>query len=200
MLLLVVAVAVYSQWLKHGTDKVVRVSYELSRRESPPTIEDLWHRFGTELRQSAACTTSGCGYEVVLSNRILSTLRLAPYTVLRSSFWVRDNVLEENVLELWTVSSHRGMVLAYVDAKYCKECDYFDVVPCAGATASVRSGSVMIGSRSRLADKQTAFGFNTECFNSLRGCASVAELLPTTWHTTTEGALQCTSSDQQAMT
>lgn len=118
---------------------------------------------------------------VRLSNRMLSKLRLAPYAVFRSSFWVRDNVLEENVLELWTVSRHGGMVLAYVDAKYCKECDYFNVVPCAGAAASVRSGLVMIGSRSRLVDKQTAFGFNTGCFNSLRGCASVAELLPTTW-------------------
>ena len=166
VLLLVVAVAAYSHWLKRSADKVVRVSYELSQRESTPTIEDPRHRFGTELRQSAACTTSGCGYEVILSNGILSKLRLVPYTVLRSSFWVRDNVLEENVLELWTVRRHKGMVLAYVDAKYCKECDSFDVVPCTGASASLRSGSVMIGLRSRLADKQTAFGFNTECFNS----------------------------------
>ena len=80
---------------------------------------------------------------------------------------MRDNVLEENALELWAVRRQGGMVLAYFDAKYCKECDYFDVVPCIGATASVRSGSVMIGSRPRSVDKQTAFGFNTECFNSL---------------------------------
>jgi hypothetical protein len=197
LLLLVFAVVIYSNWLNRSTHKVVRISYELSQREIPPTIEDLRHRFGTQLRQSAACTASGCGYEVKLSNRLLSELHLAPYTVLRSSFWIRDNVLGENVLELWTVSRRGGVVLAYVDAKYCKECSDFDVVPCGVATASVRSGSVMIGSRSRLVDKQAAFAFNADCLSSLRGCASVAELLPTIWHTTSEGALQCTSSDQQ---
>ena len=192
-----VALVIYSKRLKHSAEKVVRVSYELSQRESPPTLEDLRQRLGTQLRQSAACTDSGCEYEVRLSNRLLSKLRLAPYTALRSSFWVRDNVLEENVLEEWTVS-RRGGVVAYVDAKYCEECNDFGIVPCVGATASVRSGSVRIGSRSRFVDKQTAFGFNTECFSGLRGCASVAELLPTIWGTTSEGTIQCTSSDQHS--
>jgi hypothetical protein len=194
---LVAALLIYSKKLKHSAEEVVRVSYELSQRESPPTLEDLRQRLGTQLRQSATCTDSGCGYEVTLSNRLLSKLRLAPYTALRSSFWVRDNVLEENVLEVWTVSRRGGMV-AYVDAKYCEECNDFDIVPCAGATASVRSGSVSIGSRSRSVDKKTAFGFNTECLSSLRGCASVAELLPTIWGTTSEGTFQCTSSDLQS--
>jgi hypothetical protein len=62
-----VAVVAYSRWLKRNTDKVVRASYEFSQLESPPTIEDLRNRFGTELKQSAACSTSGCGYEVVES-------------------------------------------------------------------------------------------------------------------------------------
>ena len=177
-LFLVAALLIYSKQLKHSAEEVVRVSYELSQRESPPTLEDLRQRLGTQLRQSATCTDSGCGSEVTLSNRLLSKLRLAPFTALRSSFWVRDNVLEESVLEVWTVSRRGGMV-AYVDAKYCEECNDFDIVPYVGATASVRSGSVSIGSRSRSVDKKTAFGFNTECLSSLRGCASVAELLPT---------------------
>jgi hypothetical protein len=196
-LFLVVTFRFYSKKLKHSAEKVVRVSYELSQRESPPTLEDLRRRLGTQLTQFAPCTDSGCGYEVTLSNQLLSKLHLAPYTALKSSFWIRDNVLEENILEVWTASRRGGMV-SYVDAKYCEDCNDFEVVPCVGATASVRSGSVRIGSRSRSLDKQAAFGFNTECFNSLRGCASVAELLPTIWRTTSEGTLQCTSSDQQS--
>jgi hypothetical protein len=194
ILFLVVALFIYSKKLKHSAEKVVRVSYELSQRESSPTLEDLRQRLGTQLRQSAACTDSGCGYEVTLSNRLLFKLRLAPYTALRSSFWVRDNVLEENVVEVFTVNRRGGMVV-YVDAKYCEECNDFDIVSCVGATASVGSGSVRIGSRSRPVDKQVAFGFKTECLSSLRGCASVAELLPTIWSTTSDGTLQCASSD-----
>jgi len=195
-LLLVIALLIYSKNLKYNADKVVRVSYELSQRESPPTLQDLQQRLGNQLRQSAACTDSGCGYEVTLSNRLLSKLHLAPYIALRSSSWVRGNVLEENVVEVFTVNRHGGMV-AYVDAKYCEECNGLDIVPGVGATGSVRSGSVRIGSRSRSVDKQTAFGFNTECFDTLRGCTSVAELLPTIWRTTSTGTLQCISSDQQ---
>lgn len=194
-LFLAVALLIYSKKLKHSVQKVVRVSYELSQRESPPTLEDIRQRLGTQLKQSAACTDSGCEYEVKLSNQLLSKLRLAPYTALRSSFWVRDNVLEENVLEVFTVNERGGMV-AYVDAKYCEECNDFDIVPCEGASVSVRSGSVRIGSRSRFADKQTTFGFNAGCFNSLRGCASIAELLPTVWRTTSDGTLRCASSDR----
>ena len=197
-LLLVVALVIYSNMLKRSAEKVVRISYELSQRESPPTLEELRLRFGAQLRQPSACTPSGCGYEVRLSNSFLSELRLARPTALRSSFWVRDNVLEENVLELWTVSRAGRMVLAYADAKYCKDCGYFDVVPCEGTSTSVGTGSVTIGSRSRFVDKQTTFAFNTECFVGLRGCASVAELLPTIWHTTSAGTLQCTSPDQQS--
>ncbi len=197
-LLVVIALVIYSNRLKHRAENVVRISYELSQRESPPTLEDLKLRFGAQLRQSAACTPSGCGYEVRLSNRLLSELRLARPTALRSSFWVRDNVLEENVLELWTVSSSGRMVLAYADAKYCEDCGDFNVVPCDGTSTSVGSGSVRIGSRSRFGDKQTTFAFNTECFVRLRGCGSVAELLPTIWQTTSAGKLQCTRSDQRS--
>jgi hypothetical protein len=197
-LLLVVALVTYSNRLKRSAEKVVLISYELSQRESPPTLEELRLRFGAQLKQFAACTPSGCGYEVRLSNRLLSDLRLARPTALRSSFWVRDNVLEENVLELWTVSRSGRMVLAYADVKYCEECGDFDVIPCEGTSTSVASGSVKIGSRSRFVDKQTTFAFNTECFVRLRGCATVAELLPTIWHTTSAGTLQCTSPGQQS--
>jgi hypothetical protein len=195
---LVVALVIYSNRLKRSAENVVRASYELSQHEFPPTLEDLRQRFGTQLKQSAACRASGCEYEVRLSNRVLSELRLAPYTALRSAFWVRDNVLEENRLEFLTVSRRGRMVVTYVDAKYCKDCNDFDVSPCVGATASVASGAVWIGSRSRSPDKHTAFAFSTECLSGLRGCANIAELLPTIWHTTSAGTLQCASPDQQS--
>jgi hypothetical protein len=195
-LVLVVSLVIYSNRLERSAEKVVRISYELSQGKFRPTLEDLRQKFGTGLEQSAACTASGCGYEVTLSNRVLSKLRLVPYTALRSSFWVRDNGLEENILELWTVSRRGRMVLAYVDAKYCDGCDDFDVSPCTGTTASVASGSVRIGSGSALLNKRTAFAVNAECFDSFRGCASIAELLPTIWHATSTGTLQCAALER----
>lgn len=186
-----------SNRLKRSAEKVVGVSYELSQREHPATLEDIRRQFGTQLKQSSACTASGCGYEVILSNRVLAKIHLSPHTELRSSFWVRGNLLDQNVLELWTVDGRGRMIGAYVDAKYCKGCDDFDVGPCMGSMASVASGSVRIGSGSRLIDKRAAFAFDTGCLSSLRGCASIAELLPTIWQRTAAGTVQCTTTGQR---
>jgi len=193
-LFLAVALLTYAKELEHDVRKVIRASHELSQRESPPTLDDIRQRFGTQLKQSGACARSGCEYEVKLSNELLSKLHLSPYTALRSSFWVRDNVLEENVLEVWTVSKGGGMMGAYVDAKYCEQCNESDIVPCVGTAASVKSGAVRIGARAvSAADRQAAFGFNAGCFSSVQGCASVAELLPSVWGTRSDGILQCKS-------
>ena len=191
------ALVIYSNRLKRNAEKVVRVSYELSQQEHPPALDDIRHQFGTQLKQSAACTASGCEYEVTLSNRVLAEIRLAPYTALRSSFWVKGDLLEENDLGLFTVSRRGRGIVAYVDAKYCKRCENFDINPCMGSMASVASGSVQIGSGSRLTDKRTAFAFNTGCLSSLRGCASIAELLPTIWQRTAAGTVQCATTEQR---
>ena len=197
-LMLVVSAVTYSNRLERRSEKVVRISSELSQGKFRPTLDELRKQFGTALKQSAACTVSGCGYEITLSNRVLSELRLVPYTALRSAFWVRDNLVEENDLILWTVSRRGQMVVAYVDAKYCDGCDNFDVGPCTGTTASIAVGWVRIGSGSALLNKRTAFGFNAECFNTLRGCASIAELLPTVWHADSSGTLRCATFDEHS--
>jgi hypothetical protein len=191
-LLLVIALVIYSAWLHHSAAKTVRASYELLQRNPTPTLDDLRRQFGGELQQSAACSFAGCGYDITLSNRVLAQLHLAPYTALRSVFWVRDGVLEENILEVWTRTSRERMIVAYADAKYCKDCAEFDVVPCEGRKSEIASGSVRVGSRSTPIQKQSAFGFNTECLSTSKGCGSVAELLPTIWDETNEGLMRCT--------
>jgi hypothetical protein len=76
-------------------------AYELSTGKHAPTLGDLHERFGIELKQPDSGTASGCKYEIMLSNRALAGLHLSPYTALSSSFWVRDDLVQENVLQLW---------------------------------------------------------------------------------------------------
>lgn len=140
VLLCVVAHYIYSHRLKGRAETVLRESYELSNGDHTPTLGDLRQRFGTELKQPDPCTASGCKYEIMLSNRALARLHLSPYTALRSSFWVRDDLVQENVLELWTVNRLGHVIVAYVDAKYCEGCKGFEVVPCEGFVASLASG------------------------------------------------------------
>lgn len=191
------AVGIYSYQLRRGAERVVRASYEFSKRDHAPTLGDLRQQFGNELKQPDPCTAFGCKYEVTLSNRALARFHLFSYSVLSSSFWVKDDSVQENDLVLWTANRQGRMILTYVTAKYCKSCDGFDVVPCEGDLASVASASVRIGSGSRLEQKRAAFAFNPSCLTSLQGCASVADLAPALWRGTATGALQCRAAQKE---
>ena len=190
VLLVGCSLAIYSIWLDHKAAKIIRLSGELLQRDSLPTIENLRQQFGGQLQQSSACSVAGCEFDIKLSNHILALFHLAPYTALRSAFWVRDGVLEENSLEVWTMTSRERMIVAYVDAKYCKECTEFEVVPSEGQKTEIASGSVRVGSRSTATQKRNAFGFNAKCMNNPKACSSIADLLPTIWNEGKDGTLQ----------
>lgn len=187
LLLFVGAVGIYLHSLEKAAARVIDSSYALSQRQTPPTLDDLWHQFGKRLEQTSTCTGDGCQFEVTLSNLILAKLRLAPFVSLRSVFWVRANIVEENRVEVFSLRRKRGVV-AYVDLKYCETCVNFDVVPSTGVDAG--SGSVSIGSRASVAEKRAAFGFNPTCFSKLHGCASLPEFLPTIWKVEPAGTFE----------
>jgi hypothetical protein len=75
--------------------------------------------------------------------------------------------VDENVVEFWTARKGGSMILAYTDAKYCDACNDFS-----------GRNSVNIDLGSRALRKRAAFGFNTNCLLSVRGCARPADLLP----------------------
>jgi len=77
-------------------------------------------------------------------------------------------LVDENVIEFWTIRENGQMILAYTDAKYCNACNDF---------SSGNSINIDLGSQS--IRKRGAFGLNTNCLLSVRGCAAAAELLPT---------------------
>lgn len=189
VLLPVCAASIYLYWLKRSADNVVRVSYELAQQQQPPTLDEIRQRFGPKLKQPDPCTPFGCGYEVMLSNRVVAELHLAPYTALRSLFWVKDGVVESNSIVFWTAGGQGRVV--NVLTKYCDQCDSFVVNPCEDLIESVASGYVEIGYRSAAENKRTALTLGTACLATLRGCGAIPELLPTVWQRMPDGTIQC---------
>jgi hypothetical protein len=153
--------------IRRNADRTIRSSYELFLQGQKPTLDDIRRRFGDELRQTSPCKDFGCGFEVVVSNHLLAEFHLARFTTLRETFWVRNRSVDENVVEFWTVREGGSMILAYTDAKYCEGCNDFS----AGNSVSVDLGSQTL-------QKRAAFGFNTNCLLSVRGCATPVDLLP----------------------
>ena len=161
---IVVVIARYET--RRKANRVIRSSYDLFQQGQRPTLDDIRLQFGDELRQTSPCKIS-CGFEAVVSNHLLARFNLAQFTTLRSTFWVRNGSVDENVVESWTVREGGGMILAYADAKYCEACNDFS----AGNSVNIDLGSQPL-------QKRAAFGFNTNCFLSVRGCATPEDLLP----------------------
>lgn len=186
----VAAMCIYSYRLRRRADDLVRSAYEFSQKREPPTVEEVRQRFGNALEQPSPCTANGCGYQVLLSNRVLAVPRLTPYAVLRSSFWAKDGVIESNLLEFWSGLGHDRSVLFYVQVKYCQRCDSFSIVPWNDTRPPV-TGSVEIGSHSTTGMKHIALALNTGCLTRLGGCATIADVSPSIWQRTSSGIIRC---------
>jgi hypothetical protein len=181
---------VYSYRLKRSADAIVRVSYELSQKAQTPTLQEIRHRFGSALEQPDPCTAYGCGYQIILYNRVLAAAHL-PYSVLRSYFWATNGVIDDNRLEFWTVGSQGVVALSYVEVKYCDRCDSVSIVPWQGSTQLNTTGSVEIGSDSSANMKRIALALDTGCLTRLGGCTNIAELSPKVWQQTSSRTISC---------
>jgi hypothetical protein len=157
--------------LRRNAERITRSSYELFQQEQRPSLNNVRQRFGEKLKQTSPCRDVGCGFEVVLSNRLLAGFHLAQFATLKSTFWVRNGTVDENVLEFWTVREDGGMILAYTDAKYCEACNDF---------SSRNSVNIDLGSQAPR--KRGAFGFNADCLSNVKGCATATDLLPAIHH------------------
>jgi len=181
---------IYSYRLKRSAHAVVRVAYELSQKGRAPTLQDVRQRFGGALEQPDPCRAYGCGYQIMLYNRVLATVHL-PYVVLRSYFWARNGVIDDNRLEFWTVGSQGVMVLSYAEVKYCDRCDSVVIVPGQGWSPLSTTGSVEIGSASSANIKSIALALGTGCLTRLGGCTNIAELFPKVWQQTSSRTISC---------
>src|SRR5581483_2576751 len=180
-LLAVCASGIYLYRVKRNADSVVRIAYELTLNDRPPTIQELRQLFGSALRQNDPCTPNGCDYDLFVSNRVLAALGLIPYATLRSSFWVKNGVLDTSGLEFWS----RGGAFYYVIVHYCPHCDSFEINPWE-ASSPLGTGSVDIGYAASAANKRKAIVLDTACLTRWRGCSNIAELVPDLWQQTSD--------------
>jgi len=192
VLLAVTGVSAFRFKLKRDAEHALRVSSDFSLQPHAPTVRQLRERFGRALRQTDPCTVDGCEFELFLSNSALAKIHLLPYTVVRSTFWVKNNgVVESNTLEIWTVIENGNMRLSYILVKYCDRCDSFIVNPYEASSYLGVTGSVEIGSAAPRDKKLTAVALNTDCLTRWHGCTSIADLMPRIWEETPARTIRC---------
>ena len=183
----IVSLLLYSDVLRTRAEWLARISYDLSNyTETPVTLRMLRQRLGSQLKRSEGCTASECGYEVVLSNRVLSALHFAPYTEMKSYFYLRDGVVLENMVDYTTTVHQHHNVVTHVQIDFCKDCDSFSIHPWNDSSLDT-NGLVEIGSASSADKKRSVLSLDFHCMTKRGGCTNVGELLPTVWRESPNG-------------
>ena len=185
------AVAVYAYHIRRRAAELVHISYVITQQGSRPTIHMLQRYFGSALKQTDACENQACGYSVQVTNRILAFLRLAPYTGLGSSFWVKDGIVELDDVISWTETREKNQIGVGVSVQYCDRCSRFRIGPWSDSAPLNSNGAINITNTSTAANLRAALGMDPGCIVSFRGCTSIAELLPTAWERTTDQTIRC---------
>lgn len=189
--ILVASVSMYAHLLRRQADTLVRNTYELSLSTSKPTLTELQHRYGRQLHLDGCDPNLGCSYTVTFSNRRLAALHIFRFAEITSSFGVRDGAVLDNMISYRVTDGTHFDVTAHVQIEYCNGCDNLSVDPWTGAAPSSSNGIVEIGSASSQEWKRKLLSFDTSCVARLRGCRTLAELLPTVWQQTASRTIGC---------
>jgi hypothetical protein len=195
--LVVVSLYIYALSLTRRAEALIQATYDLSTyRGSALPLKTLQDRFGGRLQSMEGCNTSECSYKVSLSNEVLASLRVVPYTELVSTFWVRDGVVDRNMLDFTTRVHDRHSIVLHVQTDF-SDSDEFDLHPWMDSSPTDTNGLVGITSGVPLENKKLALALNLHCLTKPGGCSNVAEMLPTLWQATANGKINCRISNHE---
>jgi hypothetical protein len=158
---------------------MVAIAHQLSEQSEPATLAELRGLYGDKLKR-VDCHGSDCEYTATLSNGLLAALGIAPYTELKSSFWLTDDVVREHMLDYSTLVGHRYNVVVHIQIDFCETCQSFSVDPWTATSPLTANGTAEIGIKTPDTSRRIALSLNTTCL--IRGgCSSIADLLPAVW-------------------
>lgn len=190
-------IPVYSVWLRMRAESLIRnasiVSEHLGETNTIGTLQTLYKG---KLVQQQDCTPDYCGYEVLVSNRVLAALHWAPYSELRSEIWVRNGMLDATILHYTSSANPHHSIVSHVYIQNGPGLE-FDLDPWEKSSPADTNGIVGARPESLRVHKQTILGFDIRCLTSHRGCTSIAELLPTVWEQASDGSIRCRLSNHE---
>lgn len=164
----------YVRLLNERALAIVRTAYELSEEKQSPDVADIREHFGNRLRLDE-CRASECVYRVVVSNKILASLRIVPYTEMESHFWTRDGVVLTNMVDYTTTVNRHYRIVTHVQIDFCKDCQTFAIHPWGATSRLDTNGIVEIGNKASAESRRTVLSLNRGCLTKL----GAAKALPT---------------------
>jgi len=171
--------------------------------DSTSVFRSLQQKHGDEFTREK-CIADSCYYELVVSNRFLSTFHLAPRTEIHTYFTLYHGSLGMVNVEYTSAVFKQNSPIVGLQEAFCSvECDGFYLNPHGRDVGPVWNGSVSFGQKTAPNQKQAAFALNLDCLAAFGGCKDISELLPSLWKRTSSGAVSSrvpSNSDSTAET
>lgn len=189
----------YSIFLRKRAESLIRNASILYQYPgNAPAINTVQALYKGELRQMQGCTPVSCGYEVVVSNKILAALHWEPNSELRSEIWVKNGTVQTTILDYASSANPRHSIVSHV---YIQDGEgpLFTLDPWEESSPIDTNGIVTVSPESLRTNEQTILGFDTKCLTSHRGCATIADLLPTVWEQTKDGNVRCRLQNREGL-
>ena len=164
---------------------------ELGTSRNPTaSFESLQRKYGSKLHPNEGCTQQHCQYEMSLSNRNISELRVVPYTEMNFWFTVDEGSLQWALLEYRTALRGPHSPVVHVQEGMCAHgCGVrFDLNP-HGSTQEMWNGIVEFDTRATPQQRDAALALNLDCLARIGGCKDIIDLLPKMWTHSGSGAI-----------
>jgi len=188
---------------------VLASSATYTRRQAKTLIEDL-SRLDTaadpkvqlrSLRQKHAeifagekCDPEACYYKFFTSNRVASTLHVAPRAEISASVILYGSSLRMISVRYTSAVFKENSPTVYVQEDFCavrtdKTCGYFALNPHGRDVTPTWNGIVEFGQLATEEQKRAAWSLNLDCVTAFHGCNDISKLLPTIWKLTSPSAV-----------
>jgi hypothetical protein len=140
------------------------------------------------------CRDGACQYEFAVSNWIPATLHLAPRTEMRTWAALFQGRLAAVGIEYTSRTLKQDSPIVRVQEDFCASrtdirCDHFALNPHGRNVAPAWNGIIEFGQLATVAQKETAWALNLDCFSSQKSCKDISQLLPTLWKATGQGVV-----------
>jgi hypothetical protein len=151
------------------------------------------------------CTNDLCESEFLVTNWILSDLRLAPRTELRARIVLfRQKPSTANV-DYTSATFVRNSPVVHIQEDFCAGrddigCNHVALNPHGRNVQPTWNGIVEFGESASAAQKKAAWALNLDCLTAFRGCNGISFLSPEIWSASAPGTVSsCLRSSADAL-
>lgn len=162
-----------------------------------PTLAKAQALFDGKLQPVAPCKPEECEYRFELNNRVLSTIRWAPFSEIEISTWVENGYARTTIVDFTSAANDSHSIVSHL---YIQDGGgpirddtalEFDLDPWEESSPADTNGIVVVRPESFRVHEAVVRGFDVSCLTSFHGCRTIADLLPTVWGVKGDGRIKC---------